>query len=137
MYYRPIDSLVGKRILSIEIDGDNQWYIKIATDKGDVYIEAWGECCSESWFYHILGVDALIGHVVTDVKQVGMERPIEDDKVRQDYDILYCVNIKTDGGYADLEFRNSSNGYYGGWISVVDSIPSDTRMIPVTRDYTA
>ncbi len=31
----------------------------------------------------------------------------------------YGVNIQTTGGTGTIDFRNESNGYYGGWLGVV------------------
>ena len=111
--------LVGRTIRSVEIDKEEQGYLRLATDSGPVVLIAEGDCCSESWFYQIAGFDALLGHVVRQVEQVDMG-DIDDGKTRQEFDQLYSVKIVTDGGHAEIEFRNSSNGYYGGWLSVED-----------------
>jgi hypothetical protein len=130
-------AFVGKRITAIEVDGDQQHYLRFTTASGTVCIEAEGDCCSESWFYHVLGVDALIGHTVMDVRSVEMPDAPEDGKGRQDSDQLYGFRFTTTGGRADVEFRNSSNGYYGGWLNVVTAVPEEVRMVPITADYTA
>lgn len=33
-----------------------------------------------------------------------------------DYIKVYRTTIVTDRGFIDIEYRNSSNGYYGGWL---------------------
>jgi len=131
-----IDGLLGHRVLGIEIDHNEQRYLRFHTDKGDLCYYAWGECCSESWFYHVLGVDCLLDQQVTKCT-VSIMGDIEDELVRQDYDKLYKITITTERGYCDIEFRNSSNGYYGGWVEQVEDIPEDVLMTPITRDYTA
>jgi hypothetical protein len=129
--------LEGKRIIGIEIDGEEQHYLRFTTDEGPICFYAYGDCCSESWFYHVLGVDALLGHTVTKAWEVEMPDAPDDGKGRQESDLLYGFRLTTTGGRADVEFRNSSNGYYGGRLDSVDWIPPDVRMVPVTADYTA
>lgn len=133
--------LMGKRINEILIDADEQHYLVFKTDQGDIAYFAEGDCCSESWFYHLLGVDALLGHTVLSVEEVWDGEDPPDEFSRQEVDRLYCVKLVTDSGYADIEFRNSSNGYYGGWLSMIDAAHDDefvkTRFVPVTEDYIA
>lgn len=69
-----------------------------------------GDCCSESWFADITGLDALFGHKITKIEEVKMPEAIPDGRTRQEYDALYCIKISTDGGMVDIIFRNSSNG---------------------------
>jgi hypothetical protein len=137
-----MNELVGKRI------NHEQHYLVFKTDRGDVTYYADGDCCSESWFYHVLGVDALLGHTVLESTEIDVDDP-DDDLSRQEVDHLYCIKLKTDAGYADVEFRNSSNGYYGGELVLVDAPDpygwnkhikdelAKTRFVPVTADYTA
>ena len=129
--------LIGQHINAIRIDGDEQHYLEFETDGGVIRLSAEGDCCSESWFYHVLGVKALLGHTITDIYIVKDAAEPLDDFSRQDYDKLYGVNFRTTGGMADVEFRNSSNGYYGGWLDKVESIPDIVRMVSITDDYTA
>ena len=136
-YQDALGKLFGTRIDAIRIDRDEQHYLSFDTDAGTVHLEACGDCCSESWFYHILGVKALLGHTITDIEIVKDDAEPPDDFSRQDYDRIYGVNFRTTGGMVDVEFRNSSNGYYGGWLDAVESIPAGVRMVAVTDDYTA
>lgn len=136
-YSGALRQLLERRIDAIRIDGDEQHYLAFDTDAGTLCMAALGGCCSESWFYHILGVKALLGHTVTDIEIVKDDADPPDTYSRQEEDKLYGFNIRTTGGMADVEFRNSSNGYYGGWLEAVKSIPPEVRMIAVTDDYTA
>lgn len=136
-YKDALGQLIGRRIDAIRIDGDEQHYLEFETDCGVIRLSAEGDCCSESWFYHVLGVKALLGHTVTDIHVVKDDAEPPDAFSRQEYDKLYGLNFRTTGGMADVEFRNSSNGYYGGWLDKVESIPDGVRMIPIADDYTA
>lgn len=132
-----MDSLVGRTIQSLEIDGNEQHYLRFKTNQGDVIYEAVGDCCSESWFYHVLGVDGLLNQRVVEIVNVEMGDAPDDGLGRQDVDSLYGIRLVTTRGYVDIEFRNSSNGYYGGWLEEVSGIPDDVKMVQVTEDYTA
>ena len=67
-----------------------------------------------------------------------IERGIDEDgKSRQGFDRLYRWTLITRYSFTDIEFRNSSNGYYGGGMDVCDGIPSDVVMVEVRDDYIA
>lgn len=128
--------LVGKKIKALSINED-QSMLRFDTDVGPVDFCAFGDCCSESWFADITGVDALIGGLVASADEVGMDGyNVNDGRGRQEEDSAYGYKITTDKGYADVVFRNSSNGYYGGWIEPVEK-PSDDAMTPITADWRA
>lgn len=103
--------LKGCKIEKILISPD-QDYLVFETDKGRQAYYADGDCCSRSWFSGITGVDALLGHTVGEIEAVPMSEVDSDPQ----YDCLkiYGIKLTTDAGRADVEFRNSSNGYYGG-----------------------
>lgn len=126
--------LIGKKINKVYLDSEKQQYISFDTDSGLVSYEAEGDCCSESWFYQITGLDALKEGTVSDVEEVDRGE-VEDGKSRQEVDQLYSIKIKTDKGRADIEFRNSSNGCYGGSLELIKQLPDTTKMAEVTDDY--
>jgi hypothetical protein len=73
------------------------------------------DCCSHTWIESIelpaLGFPA----VVTEVKDLDLCRESESN---EEHECLrfYGARIDTDRGSIDIEYRNSSNGYYGGSI---------------------
>lgn len=77
----------------------------------------WADCCSETWFADIVGVEALIGQRVTGIDVLELPNP-EDDRSRQEYDEAYGYRLRTCKGTCDVVFRNSSNGYYCGHMNV-------------------
>lgn len=94
------------------------------------------DCCSESWFSHLSGLDNLLGNTVEDVI---MQEERESDGTRQERDVVYGVRIisKNRKGIrliTDLEMRNSSNGYYGGSISPV-RVTDDVRLTTIGKDF--
>lgn len=115
--------LVGRTIRSVATD-DARGYLCFHTDAGFVLYEADGDCCSESWFNHVVNAAALIDATVSRV-DVAEERSIDaeagdpDFSGRQEVDRIYGFIIHTTKGSCQIELRNSSNGYYGGSVNRV------------------
>jgi hypothetical protein len=126
--------LIGKKVNALLVNSD-QSILVFDTDGGDVVYRTDGDCCSETWFADITGVQALVGGTVADAEEVEMAA-VEDGRTRQEYDQFYGVKIKTDKGYADIVYRNSSNGYYGGSIDHV-SMDRPDDMTAITDDWSA
>lgn len=132
-----MESLIGTTIYRIWLDVDEQHYLKFWTDKGTFIFYAEGDCCSESWFYAVMGTKNLLGHTVKKVNEITMD-DISDTLNRQECDTLYAVNFQTTGGWAGVEFRNSSNGYYGGWLTqLADTFEIPNWMEEIDTDYIA
>lgn len=129
-----MQELVGKKINAIFVDAEDQDVLQFKTDGGDVIYEGYGDCCSETWFADITGFDALIGGTVISVETVEMPDP-EDGRSRQDYDKVYGYKIITDKGHADIVYRNSSNGYYGGSCDLTTK--ESNNMTQITDDWSA
>ena len=128
--------LIGKKIIRLRISED-QMELAFDTDQGEIAYQTYGDCCSETWFADITGVRSLIGGTVSASEEVDMDGyNVDDGRCRQDYDQAYGWKITTDKGYADIVFRNSSNGYYGGDIELMQS-PSSGATIVITDDWEA
>lgn len=104
--------LVGKTITGIKLAADKEAILFETTEGG---IKAWcdADCCSHTWVEHIelpaLGFPAL----VISADDLDMNKPpLENDE----YECLqyYGFKIVTDKGEIVIDYRNSSNGYYGG-----------------------
>lgn len=110
------DVLVGKTIQQYEIGpcGD---HIKFTfTDGGSVQLDAYGDCCSTTWVESIDAPEALYGKVLI-AEQIDMpDLPYDENE----YECVkfYGLKIVTDKGHAVIDYRNSSNGYYGGSLDV-------------------
>ena len=128
--------LIGKKITGLRINED-QSVLVFDTDQGAVGYKALGDCCSESWFADITGVSALLGGTVQTADEVSMEGyNVEDGRGRQESDEAYGYKLTTDKGYADVVFRNSSNGYYGGSIDTLRGEPPE-GMTAIEDDWHA
>lgn len=128
--------LCGTTINNVRVNGD-QTVLSFETDKGTVSYRAEADCCSESWFADIVGVDALLGGLVRDVEGIDMDfYNVKDGRCRQESDEAYGFRITTSKGQACIAFRNSSNGYYGGWLEPHDK-PLEEPMTEITEDWSA
>ena len=112
-----MDSFKGKRISRVEITRGHG-YATISDrivfrfmDKTMVAYETAGECCSHSWIEHYSVPEDVEGSCVVDI--VGSKTGEED---KEGYELLqfYETRFKTDKGDIVVEYRNNSNGYYGG-----------------------
>lgn len=131
--------LIGKTITGLRIS-EGEEILSFDTKDGCTFVyRAYGDCCSETWFADITGVSALIGGTVASADFVDMDGTynVDDGRGRQDYDQAYGVKIMTDRGHADIIYRNSSNGYYGGDIELVSERYSDECSTQITDDWTA
>lgn len=88
-------------------------------------MHAIGDCCSKSW---IEAVDIIPGAVGSEIISIFNES-LESVNDHPDYDCLafYKTIIRTRKGDIIIDYRNSSNGYYGGWL---EEHPFDPRNIP-------
>jgi hypothetical protein len=108
---------VGKTITGMKIATDKEALLIQCTD-GDHIVKVDADCCSHTWIEHIelpaLGFPAL----VTAVEDLDLNKePTETDG---DYIQFYGCKIVTDRGEIVIDYRNSSNGYYGGSITWPD-----------------
>jgi hypothetical protein len=133
-----IGTLIGKRIARIDVGGKEDLLLFVFADGRSVVWQTVSDCCSETWFADITGFDALIGGTVISAESVPMRKPDHDDaRTRQDEDEIYGIKIVTDKGRSLIEFRNSSNGYYGGNLEIARSIPLQTRWRQIEADWSA
>jgi hypothetical protein len=119
------------KILDVKIS-DDRYRIELLTDTGPITLEVDSDCCSSSWI-ETFDYESIIGGTVTAVVEKAMEfspetpdlLPTKYPNFQQDYDRQYFYEIVTDKGSATIEMRNSSNGYYGGWLKGLDQLRKD------------
>ena len=121
-----VDGLPGLTVSEVRLSIDKRTLHLGFDDDTNVWVFAAGDCCSSSWFEHIEGLDALLGHKV--LKVVPRKMPEESQEIRPtEYDSgineevsikYYGFTIETARGRCDFEVRNSSNGFYGAELNV-------------------
>lgn len=115
--------LVGLTIECVSFKPDmTEMYLD--TEKGRFTLDAEGDCCSHTVIDHVDNEQALVGKVLSfeSVEQwVPRERPDSfQGQPVSEYESIsyYALKIVTDKGEAIIDYRNASNGYYGGWLNV-------------------
>lgn len=132
MYKDDIEEhLLGKMVLSLKADAEKQ-NILFETADGNFCYSTAGDCCSSSWIEHFEGVQNLIGATISTIEEIDIsERP--DPTPDKHYCLrIYGYKFITDKGHAVLDFRNDSNGYYGGYIVEGDA---SIATIPLVADF--
>lgn len=115
--------LIGKTIVGMMIRDDKEALL-LQTAAGGLVIGMDADCCSHTWIESVstpaLGYPAKI----IDARDLELNKPDSNDG---DYDVVryYGAIIVTDRGDIVLDYRNSSNGYYGGNIVWPDSYSFD------------
>lgn len=109
-----VEKLRGKTITKVEV---SDWIIKFHTKDEQLVFTVEADCCSESWISDIINFHNLIGHTINSIQELDTDSyNTEDGRGRQDCDSVYGITFVTEEGKSFLIYRNSSNGYYGGWI---------------------
>lgn len=111
-----VNPLVGKRVVALFLAADRK-ALKFDLEGGEsVIARADGDCCSSSWIEDIDLPTSLVGGVVRSVEDVDMPDLAEEEDEREVV-AYYGCRITTDRGSCTIDYRNESNGYYGGSLS--------------------
>lgn len=105
--------LIGKTITDIQIARDKEAILFVCGDE-QIIARADADCCSHTWVENIdlpaLGFPAT----VIEANDIALNENLDDRDGELQY---YGFCIKTDRGEILIDYRNESNGYYGGWLS--------------------
>lgn len=121
----------GRKIEKVELSADKEFF-SIEFEGGEtVRFGVEGDCCSHSWIEHLETPNDLKGATLLDVAEDSMDAT-DDDAYNppraaastyhpREHECLqvYSTRFITDRGEVVLEYRNSSNGYYGGSLYLV------------------
>lgn len=133
-----LEKLLGRTVLQVLANPEKDTF-RFVTDLGNFDYYCYGDCCSESWVNHISDIDALIGQKVLNIEEIDMYGLLgaEPEPTRQDVDDVLFHRIQTTKGVCVIEFRNSSNGYYGGSFEEEEEHDQidDTVLAPITEDF--
>jgi hypothetical protein len=111
--------LVGKTVIGLRLAIDREALLFQTTD-GDVLVRVDADCCSYTWIETVelpaLGFPAT----VATVEDLNLPDDLAlTSQFHKDPDVLafYGCKITTDRGEIIIDYRNDSNGYYGGSLS--------------------
>ena len=116
MYHEDDKKIVGQTVKKIFKNDAKDKIAFILKESKAVILVAEGDCCSTSWFESFNDLDVLIGRKVVEIVNRDMPQPLGENP--DDCIAVYGTTFVTNRGRADLEMRNQSNGYYGGYITV-------------------
>ncbi len=135
-----IEVLKGKMLLAVEtgllgenekipedspayggVGRQNRQTITFRCDDGAYVFLADGDCCSQT---HIDSVEGPRAGRIVDIQQPEWGEPCRE--VRDDENMectrFYKTTLVIDGqGHLDIEYRNESNGYYGGSLELLSA----------------
>lgn len=126
------DDVIGKQIDAVLLDDDRDRVLFRFQDGSDRSYGVEGDCCSHSWIEHLEMPSDFKGAKILSVEDGGgvawdnhecVQSERDDDyRVTKEgcgHDSLSVYNtlFKTDKGTIVLEYRNDSNGYYGGYLT--------------------
>lgn len=91
----------------------------------DIRFGVEGDCCSHSWIEHLEAPESVEGRTVVAVDDHTMDSSDEGDVDDDDYGavtVVYQTVFRLDNGDSiKVEYRNTSNGYYGGYLVRLDA----------------
>lgn len=130
--------LIGKTIEGVDIAEDRQALRFRIAGADPIIARVDAECCSYTWIENIENVEALTGRVVRNAEDIDM--PDLGNMPDRDVVAYYGFKIETDGGTCVIDYRNDSNGYYGGslsWpgVSQWPHKPPQVGSIPTLRNH--
>jgi hypothetical protein len=131
------NNILNRTIESINLSDDRS---RITLKFQDGFSKSYGvegDCCSSSWIEHLEAPDDINGARLLRVEEsdgvpfdghvcVGYDYSKTDEENKAagacGHDTLQVYNTKfhTDRGTVTLEYRNDSNGYYGGYLVDAD-----------------
>lgn len=103
------NALVGKKLASIQISSDRE-ALRFICEDGEVIARCDADCCSHTWVEAIEN-SASLPAVVVSVEDIDLNTDADDQAGELAF---YGCKITTDRGHIVIDYRNESNGYYGG-----------------------
>lgn len=121
MYSTDYTKLVGQKIMSHKLCPDGTYLYLYLENGSRVHFDPEGDCCSYSWIESIDDPTVLKGEILSienidmpDLGNIGTSKKSQVEEIQ-----YYGLKIKTTNGISVIDFRNSSNGYYGGWLNLI------------------
>jgi hypothetical protein len=102
--------LAGRSLETVEMSEDGTLLTFRFEDGGFVIYGTEGDCCSSTWIEHITVPD-IKGATIMGLRDQSMGE-FQDPQL--DCVRVYQTSFVTEKGEIVVEYRNASNGYYGG-----------------------
>ena len=106
------NSLINKTIVEVKIADDKEAMLFV-TDKGErLIVRVDADCCSHTWIESVEMPSLGLPFVILSCEDLHIDK--ESEWVDYVYVQFYGAKIVTTKGELVIDYRNSSNGYYGG-----------------------
>lgn len=117
-----LDALVGRIVVLVDVTGGDS-SAEIFLDSGDAFrFELYGDCCSSSHFTAdaLAQFRELIGARILAVEDRTNDEPAPslNEANPGDVNSWHFLVFTTDRGHVTIDWRNDSNGYYDGMLSM-------------------
>ncbi len=106
------NKLIGKKIVDVKIASDKQAMLFVDDSGNEFIVRTDGDCCSYTWIESV-EMPAL-GLPFTIINVEDLDMPDLGDMPDKEVVAYYGAKITTDKGDMVIDYRNDSNGYYGG-----------------------
>jgi hypothetical protein len=126
-----LEKLIGKTVTGLRISEEKQ-FLTFETTSGEFGYYTDGDCCSISWIEHFEGVENLIGKAILKIEEKDISARPDPDPEDHGCLQIYGFEFTTEKGTALLDFRNDSNGYYGG--NLISAKP-DRATLPLKDSF--
>ena len=115
--------LLNQTITDVKIAADKQALLFVSADGTEHIALVDGDCCSYTWIEHIEMPALGMPFKILAIEDLDM--PDLGDMPDCDVVAYYGAKIITDKGEMIIDYRNDSNGYYGGNIvwPVIEGAP--------------
>ncbi len=107
-----INPLVGKVLKDMQLSDDKEVIAFVLSDNTVIKAYCHADCCSYTWIESVMNGESAIGSEILEADNIEM--PDLGDMPERDVVSYYGFKIKTVKGECIIDFRNDSNGYYGG-----------------------
>jgi hypothetical protein len=104
--------LIGKTVTGFDLAIDRKAIRFNVADGEPLVAVCDAECCSETWVEHVSLPARGFPATVTEVADIDM--PDLGDMPDREAIAYYGFKVTTDKGELLIDYRNDSNGYYGG-----------------------
>lgn len=107
------NELIGKKIVSMKIAKDKEAILFVTDDGESLIAKVDADCCSHTWIESIEMPALGLPFTISSIEDLDMGKEALSD---ENYECLqfYGAKIVTDKGDIVIDYRNESNGYYGG-----------------------
>lgn len=109
--------LIGKRLRAVFLECSGAAVKFICDDGEEVIARADGDCCSKTWIECIESPCHCLGSKVIGISDLLEMTRSDCGKSEQGCLKFYGCRVDTEKGSFVVDYRNDSNGCYGGYLS--------------------